>query len=138
MKIYIYLIILMLSNCTQKKYIVMPNVKGEIYSKVDNKPITKVKFFVSKYAFNALADTVKTDNNGYFFYNGIFVDSYSDLRFYSTTTQHIFFLEKNKVYKYLDVKKKYNKDDYNKKETIDLGIIYFEDLKSIKRDSIPE
>jgi len=138
MNIYIYLIILMLSNCTQKKYIVMPNVKGEIYSKVDNKPITKVKFFVSKYAVNALADTVKTDNNGYFFYNGIFVDSYSDLRFYSTTTQHIFFLEKNRVYKYLDVKKKYNKDDYNKKETIDLGIIYFEDLKSIKRDSIPK
>jgi hypothetical protein len=52
--------------------------------------------------------------------------------------QQVFFLKNDKVYKYLDVKKYYNKDDYNKRDTIDLGIIYFEDLKSIEKDSIPE
>ena len=56
----------------------------------------------------------------------------------SNMVQQVFFLNKGNIYKYIDVKKSYNKDDYNKKDTIDLGIIYFENLKPIDKNSIPE
>lgn len=52
--------------------------------------------------------------------------------------QHVFILKKNNNYKYIDVKKYYNKDDYNKRDTIDLGTIYFENLTSVKKDAVPE
>lgn len=115
----------------------MPNVKGKIYSKVNNKPISNVRIFVSKYAINNM-DTIRTDHNGYFLYNGFFVDNYSDVRSMLTMVQNVFILKSNQAYKYINVKKYYNKDDYNKRDTIDLGIIYFENLKSVKKDSIPK
>lgn len=132
------IILLFLINCNKRKYIIMPNVKGKIYSKVDNKPIKGVGFFVSKFAINRMNDTIKTDTKGEFFYDGFFVDNYSDLRSMSNMVQQVFFLNKGNIYKYIDVKKSYNKDDYNKKDTIDLGIIYFENLKPIDKNSIPE
>ncbi|WPO83653.1 hypothetical protein SD427_04780 [Chryseobacterium sp. JJR-5R] len=129
-------ILILLSGCN-KKYIIMPNVKGKIYSKVNNKPISNVRIFVSKYAINNM-DTIRTDHNGSFLYNGFFVDNYSDVRSMSTMVQHVFILKSDQAYKYINVKKYYNKDDYNKRDTIDLGIIYFENLKSVKKDSIPK
>jgi hypothetical protein len=137
MKNLIYFSILLVFASCGKKYIIMPNVKGKIYSKTDNKPIAGVGIFVSKYAINNI-DTVRTNHSGSFLYDGFFVDDYSDVRSMSTMVQHVFILKNNKNYKYIDVKKYYNKSDYNKTDTIDLGIIYFENLKSVKKDSIPE
>ena len=116
----------------------MPNVKGKIYSKVDNKPIKGVGFFVSKFAINRMNDTIKTDTKGEFFYDGFFVDNYSDLSSMSNMVQQVFFLNKGNIYKYIDVKKSYNKDDYNKKDTLALGIIYIEKKKPIDKNTIPE
>ena len=53
---------------------------------------------------------------------------YSNVRSISTMVQHIFILKSSQAYRYIDVKKYYNKID-----TIDLGIIYFENLKSVKK-----
>lgn len=115
----------------------MPAVKGKIHSKADNKPMVGAEIFVSKYAINNM-DTIRTDHNGSFLYNGFFVDNYSDVRSMSTMVQHVFILKKNNTYKYIDVKKYYNGNDYNKRDTIDLGIIYFENLTSVKKDAVPE
>lgn len=68
MKKFLYTFItLFFVGCTSNKYIIMPNIKGKIYSRINNKPLDNVSFFVSKYAINALSDTVKTDNSGAFF-----------------------------------------------------------------------
>lgn len=99
------IILLFLINCNKRKYIIMPNVKEKIYSKVDNKPIKGVGFFVSKFAINRMNDTIKTDTKGEFFYDGFFVDNYSDLRSMSNMVQQVFFLNKGNIYKYIDVKK---------------------------------
>lgn len=133
--LYFFTIICFL-GCT-REYIVMPNVKGRVYSKVDKKPINGVEFFVSKFAINNF-DTIKTDEKGRFLVFGWFENSHSNVRKYAPIVQQVFFLKKDQTYKYINVKKYYNKEDYNKKDTIDLGIVYFEDLKSIEKDSIPE
>lgn len=133
-----FIIFFFLLSCSKKKHIIMPNIKGKIYSKADDKPIKGVGIFVSKFAINRMNDTIKTDDNGAFLYNGFFVDNYSDLRSASTMIQQVFYLNNHEIYKYIDVKRYYNKNDYNKKDTIDLGIIYFENLKCIERGSVPE
>jgi len=137
MKNFLWIFIILLLIGCSKKYIIMPAVKGKIHSKADNKPMVGAEIFVSKYAINNM-DTIRTDHNGSFLYNGFFVDNYSDVRSMSTMVQHVFILKKNNTYKYIDVKKYYNGNDYNKRDTIDLGIIYFENLTSVKKDAVPE
>ncbi|WP_443937009.1 hypothetical protein [Pedobacter sp. MW01-1-1] len=134
---YLFILLFFIS-CRNRKYIIIPTVKGKIYSKVDNNPIKGAVFFVSKFAVNSIIDSVRTDKNGFFVYDGFFVHGHSSLQSMSPMVQQVFFIKKNNIYRYIDVKKYYNKDDYYKKDTIDLGIIYFEDLKSIEKDSIRE
>ncbi len=47
---------------------------------------------------------------------------YSDVRSMSTMVQHIFILKSSQAYRFIDVKKYYNKIDDNKRNTIDLGL----------------
>lgn len=134
--IFCLLTIIFFSSCN-KKYILVPNIKGKIYSEKNNKPIRGVQIFVSKYAINNTG-IVKTNFHGSFFYNGFFTNSHADMRSMSSLVQTVFILKHNNSYKSIDIKKYYKKIDYAKRDTIDLGIIYFESLKNIDKDSIPE
>jgi len=50
------------------------------------------------------------------------------------TKIHLYYLNREGIHKVIDAKEyyeyKFHKRDYHKKDTIDLGIIYFEDLEN--------
>lgn len=116
----------------------MPHLKGKVYSKATNEPLNNVAFTVSKFAINVMIDTIKTDRSGSFFYEGFFVSDYGDFRSLSSMIQETFVLKNGTTYRQIDVVKYYNNPDFYQKDTVDLGTIYFEDLKMIDRDSIPK
>ncbi|MBF8458417.1 hypothetical protein IV494_14635 [Kaistella sp. G5-32] len=135
-KYLVYSLIFTLLNCKNKKNILVRNVKGMIYSKITNKPIQNVKIFGYKYAINNF-DTINSRKDGGFVILG-WSSTSSDFRRDSRDVSSIFLLKNKNEFKFADSKKIYKGENYYKKDTIDLGIIYFENLKSIDKDSIPK
>ena len=128
---FVFLIIILFS-CDNKKYILAPHVKGKLYSKTTNSPIEGVEIYNDKFS-SFFMDTIKTDNEGGFITPDFVVKSYGEVRDFRGMIRQTYYLSKEGVHKVMDTKKyyeyKFHKRDYHKKDTIDLGIIYFEDFE---------
>ena len=131
---FVFLIIILFS-CDNKKYILAPHIKGKLYSKTTNSPIEGVEIYNDKSIINSI-DTIKTDNEGGFITPDFVVKSYGEVRDFRGMIRQTYYLSKEGVHKVMDTKKyyeyKFHKRDYHKKDTIDLGIIYFEDLEDLE------
>ena len=131
---FVFLIIILFS-CDNKKYILAPHVKGKLYSKTTNSPIEGVEIYNDKFS-SFFMDTIKTDNEGGFITPDFVVKSYGEVRDFRGMIRQTYYLSKEGVHKVMDTKKyyeyKFHKRDYHKKDTIDLGIIYFEDLEDLE------
>ena len=129
---FVFLIIILFS-CDNKKYILAPHVKGKLYSKTTNNPMEGVEIYNDKSIINTI-DTIKTDSEGGFITPNFVVKSYGEVRDFRGMIRQTYYLSKEGVHKVMDTKKyyeyKFHKRDYHKKDTIDLGIIYFEDLEN--------
>ena len=129
---FVFLIIILFS-CDNKKYILAPHIKGKLYSKTTNSPIEGVEIYNDKSIINSI-DTIKTDNEGGFITPDFVVKSYGEVRDFRGMIRQTYYLSKEGVHKVMDTKKyyeyKFHKRDFHKKDTIDLGIIYFEDLEN--------
>ncbi|MBF1097783.1 MAG: hypothetical protein HXL37_05715 [Riemerella sp.] len=81
-------------------------------------------------------DTIKTDNEGGFITPDFVVKGYGEVRDFRGMIRQTYYLSKEGVHKVMDTKKyyeyKFHKRDYHKKDTIDLGIIYFEDFEDLE------
>lgn len=128
---YILLIVAILTiSCNKKKYTLIPSIKGKIYSKITNTPLTGVKIYGYKYSINNF-DTIKTSSDGSFLISGWSEKGYSNFRKYSNDISHTFFLKSGTITKFIDAKEFYGKADYFQKDTIDIGLFYLEDLKKL-------
>ena len=131
---FVFLIIILFS-CDNKKYILAPHIKGKLYSKTTNSPIEGVEIYNDKSIINSI-DTIKTDNEGGFITPDFVVKSYGEVRDFRGMIRQTYYLSKEGVHKVMDTKKyyeyKFHKRDYHKKDTIDLGIIYFEDFEDLE------
>ena len=128
---FVFLIIILFS-CDNKKYILAPHVKGKLYSKTTNSPIEGVEIYNDKSIINSI-DTIKTDNEGGFITPNFVVKGYGEVRDFRGMIRQTYYLSREGIHKVINAKKyyeyKFHKRDYYKKDTIDLGIIYFEDLE---------
>ena len=128
---FVFLIVILFS-CDNKKYILAPHIKGKLYSKTTNSPIEGVEIYNDKFSIFFM-DTIKTDNEGGFITPDFVVKGYGEVRDFRGMIRQTYYLSKEGVHKVMDTKKyyeyKFHKRDYHKKDTIDLGIIYFEDLE---------
>ena len=126
---FVFLIIILFS-CDNKKYILAPHVKGKLYSKTTNSPIEGVEIYNDKFS-SFFMDTIKTDNEGCFI--DFVVKSYGEVRDFRGMIRQTYYLSREGIHKVINAKKyyeyKFHKRDFHKKDTIDLGIIYFEDLE---------
>ena len=131
---FVFLIIILFS-CDNKKYILAPHIKGKLYSKTTNSPIEGVEIYNDQFS-SFFMDTIKTDNEGGFITPDFVVKSYGEVRDFRGMIRQTYYLSKEGVHKVMDTKKyyeyKFHKRDYHKKDTIDLGIIYFEDLEDLE------
>ena len=129
---FVFLIVILFS-CDNKKYILAPHIKGKLYSKTTNSPIEGVEIYNDKFS-SFFMDTIKTDNEGGFITPDFVVKGYGEVRDFRGMIRQTYYLSKEGVHKVMDTKKyyeyKFHKRDYHKKDTIDLGIIYFEDLEN--------
>ena len=129
---FVFLIIILFS-CDNKKYILAPHVKGKLYSKTTNSPIEGVEIYNDKSIINSI-DTIKTDNEGGFITPDFVVKGYGEVRDFRGMIRQTYYLSREGIHKVINAKKyyeyKFHKRDYYKKDTIDLGIIYFEDLEN--------
>ena len=129
---FVFLIVILFS-CDNKKYILAPHIKGKLYSKTTNSPIEGVEIYNDKFSIFFM-DTIKTDNEGGFITPDFVVKGYGEVRDFRGMIRQTYYLSKEGVHKVMDTKKyyeyKFHKRDYHKKDTIDLGIIYFEDLEN--------
>ena len=129
---FVFLIIILFS-CDNKKYILAPHVKGKLYSKTTNSPIEGVEIYNDKSIINSI-DTIKTDNEGGFITPNFVVKGYGEVRDFRGMIRQTYYLSREGIHKVINAKKyyeyKFHKRDYYKKDTIDLGIIYFEDLEN--------
>ena len=129
---FVFLIIILFS-CDNKKYILAPHVKGKLYSKTTNNPMEGVEIYNDKSIINTI-DTIKTDSEG-FITPDFVVKGYGGVRENRYMTKiHLYYLSREGIHKIIDAKEyyeyKFHKRDYHKKDTVDLGIIYFEDLEN--------
>ena len=135
---FVFLIIILFS-CDNKKYILAPHIKGKLYSKTTNSPIEGVEIYNDKFS-SFFMDTIKTDNEGGFITPDFVVKSYGEVRDFRGMIRQTYYLSKEGVHKVMDTKKyyeyKFHKRDYHKKDTIDLGIIYFEDLEDLEDEEL--
>ena len=129
---FVFLIIIFFS-CDNKKYILAPHIKGKLYSKTTNSPIEGVEIYNDKSIINSI-DTIKTDNEGGFITPNFVVKGYGEVRDFRGMIRQTYYLSREGIHKVINAKKyyeyKFHKRDYYKKDTIDLGIIYFEDLEN--------
>ena len=129
---FVFLIIILFS-CDNKKYILAPHVKGKLYSKTTNSPIEGVEIYNDKSIINSI-DTIKTDNEGGFITPDFVVKDYGEVRDFRGMIRQTYYLSREGIHKVINAKEyyeyKFHKRDYHKKDTIDLGIIYFEDLEN--------
>lgn len=135
---FVFLIIILFS-CDNKKYILAPHVKGKLYSKTTNNPMEGVEIYNDKSIINTI-DTIKTDSEGCFITPNFVVKSYGEVRDFRGMIRQTYYLSKEGVHKVMDTKKyyeyKFHKRDFHKKDTIDLGIIYFEDLENFDDEEL--
>ena len=131
---FVFLIIILFS-CDNKKYILAPHVKCKLYSKTTNNPMEGVEIYNDKFS-SFFMDTIKTDSEGCFIAPNFVVKSYGEVRDFRGMIRQTYYLSKEGVHKVMDTKKyyeyKFHKRDFHKKDTIDLGIIYFEDLENLE------
>ena len=131
---FVFLIVILFS-CDNKKYILAPHIKGKLYSKTTNSPIEGVEIYNDKFS-SFFMDTIKTDNEGGFITPDFVVKGYGEVRDFRGMIRQTYYLSKEGVHKVMDTKKyyeyKFHKRDYHKKDTIDLGIIYFEDFEDLE------
>ena len=131
---FVFLIIILFS-CDNKKYILAPHIKGKLYSKTTNSPIEGVEIYNDKSIINSI-DTIKTDNEGGFITPDFVVKSYGEVRDFRGMIRQTYYLSKEGIHKVINAKEyyeyKFHKRDYHKKDTIDLGIIYFEDFEDLE------
>jgi len=131
---FVFLIVILFS-CDNKKYILAPHIKGKLYSKTTNSPIEGVEIYNDKFSIFFM-DTIKTDNEGGFITPDFVVKGYGEVRDFRGMIRQTYYLSKEGVHKVMDTKKyyeyKFHKRDYHKKDTIDLGIIYFEDFEDLE------
>ena len=129
---FVFLIIILFS-CDNKKYILAPHIKGKLYSKTTNSPIERVEIYNDKSIINSI-DTIKTDSEGSFITPNFVVKSYGEVRDFRGMIRQTYYLSREGIHKVIDAKEyyeyKFHQRDYHKKDTIDLGIIYFEDLEN--------
>ena len=129
---FVFLIIILFS-CDNKKYILASHVKGKLYSKTTNSSIEGVEIYNDKSIINSI-DTIKTDNEGGFITPNFVVKGYGEVRDFRGMIRQTYYLSREGIHKVINAKKyyeyKFHKRDYYKKDTIDLGIIYFEDLEN--------
>ena len=129
---FVFLIIILFS-CDNKKYILAPHIKGKLYSKTTNSPIEGVEIYNDKSIINSI-DTIKTDNEGGFITPDFVVKDYGEVRDFRGMIRQTYYLSREGIHKVINAKEyyeyKFHKRDYHKKDTIDLGIIYFEDLEN--------
>ena len=129
---FVFLIIILFS-CDNKKYILAPHVKGKLYSKTTNSPIEGVEIYNDQFS-SFFMDTIKTDNEGGFITPNFVVKGYGEVRDFRGMIRQTYYLSREGIHKVIDAKEyyeyKFHKRDYYKKDTIDLGIIYFEDLEN--------
>jgi len=109
---FVFLIVILFS-CDNKKYILAPHIKGKL----------------------------KTDNEGGFITPDFVVKGYGGVRDNRYMTKiHLYYLNREGIHKVIDAKEyyeyKFHKRDYHKKDTIDLGIIYFEDLENFDDEEL--
>ena len=135
---FVFLIVILFS-CDNKKYILAPHIKGKLYSKTTNSPIEGVEIYNDKFSIFFM-DTIKTDNEGGFITPDFVVKGYGEVRDFRGMIRQTYYLSKEGVHKVMDTKKyyeyKFHKRDYHKKDTIDLGIIYFEDLENFDDEEL--
>jgi len=135
---FVFLIVILFS-CDNKKYILAPHIKGKLYSKTTNSPIEGVEIYNDKFS-SFFMDTIKTDNEGGFITPDFVVKGYGEVRDFRGMIRQTYYLSKEGVHKVMDTKKyyeyKFHKRDYHKKDTIDLGIIYFEDLENFDDEEL--
>ena len=131
---FVFLIIILFS-CDNKKYILAPHIKGKLYSKTTNSPIEGVEIYNDKSIINSI-DTIKTDNEGGFITPNFVVKGYGEVRDFRGMIRQTYYLSREEIHKVINAKKyyeyKFHKRDYHKKDTIDLGIIYFEDFEDFE------
>ena len=64
------------------------------------------------------------------------VKSYGEVRDFRGMIRQTYYLSREGIHKIIDAKEyyeyKFHQRDYHKKDTIDLGIIYFEDLENLE------
>ena len=135
---FVFLIVILFS-CDNKKYILAPHVKGKLYSKTTNSPIEGVEIYNDKSIINSI-DTIKTDNEGGFITPNFVVKGYGEVRDFRGMIRQTYYLSREGIHKVIDAKEyyeyKFHKRDYHKKDTIDLGIIYFEDLEDLEDEEL--
>ena len=136
---FVFLIIILFS-CDNKKYILAPHIKGKLYSKTTNSPIEGVEIYNDKFS-SFFMKTIKTDNEGGFITPDFVVKGYGGVRDNRYMTKiHLYYLSREEIHKVINAKKyyeyKFHKRDYHKKDTIDLGIIYFEDLEDLEDEEL--
>ena len=136
---FVFLIVILFS-CDNKKYILAPHIKGKLYSKTTNSPIEGVEIYNDKFS-SFFMKTIKTDNEGGFITPDFVVKDYGGVRENRYMTKiHLYYLSREGIHKVIDAKEyyeyKFHKRDYHKKDTIDLGIIYFEDLENFDDEEL--
>ena len=135
---FVFLIVILFS-CDNKKYILAPHIKGKLYSKTTNSPIEGVEIYNDKSIINTI-DTIKTDSEGSFITPNFVVKSYGEVRDFRGMIRQTYYLSREGIHKVIDAKEyyeyKFHKRDYHKKDTIDLGIIYFEDLENFDDEEL--
>lgn len=131
MKRIIFLITsLLLVSCYEEKFLSIPYMKGNLYSKEDNKPIVGADIYINHYLLyeEPRKGDVQTDKEGYFYVEGLITHKRSSME---KTYCREFFIRKDSIVKILDLKEKRYKKCMDR-DTFNLGILYFEDLKSVK------
>ena len=117
----------------KKEILIFPYTKGYIYSKKEGKPIKNVAFYSpyigDKFKNDILVkSSVSTDDNGFFFLNQ-WKTKINPKDTLSKT--NIFYVEYND-----EIRKVHVKKPITGKDTIDLGIIYFEDLENFDDEEL--
>ena len=117
----------------KKESLILPYTKGYIYSKKEGKPIKNITFYSpyigDKFKNDILVkSSVSSDDNGFFFLNQ-WKTKINPKDTLSKT--NIFYVEYND-----EVKKVHVKKPITEKDTIDLGIIYFEDLENFDDEEL--
>ena len=137
--ISLIILVLLFFGCDTKKYTLVPHIKGKLYSKATNSPIQDVKIYNHKFRINAI-DTLKTDKGGNFFIPNFIVKGYGKVKDFRPRISYTYYLSKDELHKIVDVEKyykhKFHKADFHKKHTIDLGLIYFEDLEDFDYEEL--